>query len=439
MKGKVFIAWSGQNTLAVEIKKLIEQQGYTGVVGGQDGSTNGLFVGDVVLEEINHSNQAIFVVQKKPDGTISHNLTFELGYALAKFNSKKIHVYYIDINRNDETIPSDLNGIWADHFFSSDTENIAEAVVEKFLAEQKYIIPENKMEVIDSYYRIKEVIQNYRNAPIYSEYELSQYVLFFSQAAYLFGNDNEALDALKNLTKELGNPCKELSLSINFGILYIEMIMKIQSRDELLFLKKEDFRDLSRELLSIEAEIETWPEDDFTQWFSVLLFDTINYSYVLYASNPEISTERKEKRLKASIEYAEKCLVFCDKLLENSKNLYFTELYKAYMYRNLATAHQMLGSDAELIRENLEESFKMRVKLWYHYKKTNSINLRLMESFEMEYFLASSERLEYIDDDDDLEDSCDECQEYINKVQARNREKSHFVDKIKQNIVSFGG
>lgn len=438
MKGKIFIAWSGQNTLALEVKKILENEGYSGVVGGEAGAANGLFVGDAVLEEINHSNQAIFVVQKKADGTISNNLMFELGYSLAKFNSKKIHVFYIDINRNDETIPSDLNGIWADHFMSSDTDDIAKAITDRFLSDQKYIIPENKMQVIDNYYRIKEVIQRYHESPIYSEYELAQYVLFFSQAAYLFANETEALDSLKGLSKALHNPGEELSLTISFAMCYIEALLYTQKSDDLLYLKKEDYRTLDRRLRNMEETVASWPEDDFTKWFSALLFDIINYSTVLYASNPELGEERREKYLRESIVYAQKCLDVCDELIKSPANLHFTEIYMAYMYRNMATAQKMLGEDDELIHKNLDDSYKMREKLWDHYNEIKSINSKLLDTFEMEYYLALSEQLEFIENKFRLEDSRDECEEYISRVKAHNREKSHFIHKIEFNINTFG-
>ncbi len=116
MKGRIFIAWSGTNDIALKVKDYLETQDYTGVVGGAARATTGLFVGHTVLDEINHCNQAIFIVQKKDNGNISNNLMFEFGYSLAKFNSNKIHVFYVDIDQNDDTIPSDIQGIWADYY-----------------------------------------------------------------------------------------------------------------------------------------------------------------------------------------------------------------------------------------------------------------------------------------------------------------------------------
>ena len=100
----------------------------------------------------------------------------------------------------------------------------------------------------------------------------------------------------------------------------------------------------------------------------------------------------------------------------------------------MATAHKLLGSDEEIIRQNLSSSYKMREALWDHYNEAQRINAIILENFEMEYFLALSEELEYMKDDFDREDFRDDCEDYIRRVQAANREKSHFIHNIESNI-----
>lgn len=104
------------------------------------------------------------------------------------------------------------------------------------------------------------------------------------------------------------------------------------------------------------------------------------------------------------------------------------------MYRNLASAQKMLGMDRKSIHENYEKALEMRGMLWDYYSEAKRINTKLLESFEMEYYLASSEVLEFIEDDYTYEDFCEECQEYIDRVKSLNLEKSHFIDRIERNI-----
>ena len=104
------------------------------------------------------------------------------------------------------------------------------------------------------------------------------------------------------------------------------------------------------------------------------------------------------------------------------------------MYRNMATAQKMLDADVADIRELLHLSYKMRESLWDFYNEAQRINSIILENFEMEYFLALSEELEYMEDELKRDDARDACEDYICRVQAINKEKSHFLNKIEYNI-----
>lgn len=434
MKGKIFIAWSGQDTLAKEVKVHLEENDFIGIVGGEDQKSTGLFVGYTVLNEINHCNQAIFIVQKKADGKISNNLMFEFGYALAKFKPNKIHVFFVDIEQNDQIIPSDLHGIWAEFFKDAPQTSVAETIVEKFLSNQKHIVPESKMSIVNNYHALKDLIAYYPKSPKCSEYELAQYILFFSVACYMYSTEKDALDLLMKFENEYKNPSKELDFSTRLGIRCIETLSNIQKEGDLLFLKKEDFRSIYRKTSNMLEELSTWEADDFALWAKVLIYNIVNYALILYSSNPETNEQRAQGYLKESIKRAEDCLAICEELLKNHTNLHFAELFKAYMYRNLAIANKMLGEDAEKIGAHLRSSYKMREALWDYYNETQKINTTILESFEMEYFLALSEQLEYISDEFSRMDCMEDCQRYIEKVENANLEKTHFIRKIELNI-----
>lgn len=429
MKGKIFIAWSGKNELAHAVKQYLEKEDYVGIVGGQSGTDGGLFVGDVVLRELDQCNQAIFIMQEKQDGTISNNLMFELGYALSRFDTNKIHVFYIDITSEDKTIPSDIKGIWASFFNTAESDDIAAEIAEKFFSNQKNIIPEDKMSVVNSYYSIKEKIQRYSESPHCSEYEFAQYILFFSQAAYMFGNEKDASCELKDLIKSLSNPDTALDYAIRFGICYLEVLSRIQKEDGVLCLKKEDFRGLRRRLRDMQVVAESWEKDDFSMWYLTILYDIMNYAHILYASSPELSEEDRIRYLKNGMEYADKCLALCEILESKKQNYLCAQLYKAYMYRNLYTIHSILSEQEAFAYECLEKSIKAR-KILVDYYEVHTISARLFDNFELEYYLALSEYLEYVTDEDDFYDYKEDCEEYIRRIKDLHRERNFFVDKI---------
>ena len=51
MKGKVFLAWSGTDELAKEVKACLGKKHYMGIVGGET-KPEGLFVNEVILHEM---------------------------------------------------------------------------------------------------------------------------------------------------------------------------------------------------------------------------------------------------------------------------------------------------------------------------------------------------------------------------------------------------
>ena len=135
MKGKVFIGWCGDTAIAQMVKKGLEEHGYVGVIGGECESTTTMYLGQSIINDIDSCNQAVFIFQKNKEGKISPNTIFEFGYALGRFQANRVFAFYIDIRRNDESIPSDIAGIWAENY---DTKNgqVDEKIVDFFIEKQ---------------------------------------------------------------------------------------------------------------------------------------------------------------------------------------------------------------------------------------------------------------------------------------------------------------
>lgn len=439
-KGKVFIAWSGNKEIAEAVSAELEKNGYDGVVGGRGGREGGdLFVGETVMKEISASNQAIFLISKTDKPSISGNVLFELGYALARFNprldnkkQRKIHVFYINIKHHDSMIPSDLNGIWAEEIEGDDSTGIVDSIVQSFRAHQKSIIPENKMKVIDSHYEWSEAIKNFMGAPRCSEYEMAQYILFHAQSGYMFHCEKETRDNVKALQEKYNGDSVELKLSMDYAISYLGLFEKIVKDGNIQYLEWNDFQMLTRRIDSICRKIEGWERNDFSYWFLVFLYDFLNYIHVLVSFNPKCE-QRRTHILTKSIGYAENCLKYCEELLKSQENEQCVWLYKAYMYRNLSTAYGFLDELEKKI-ENLYLSLSERAALYDMYDEYN-INSKLFENFELEYYLALSESLAYEEDEWERDCNKESCEEYISRVDSMHREKNFFVNKI-HNIIS---
>ena len=74
MKDRVFIAWSGSNKVAIQVKNILEKQyNYVCSIGGNsDNSSRLSSVGDTVIQQIKTCNQAIVIFQNRADGAVSN-------------------------------------------------------------------------------------------------------------------------------------------------------------------------------------------------------------------------------------------------------------------------------------------------------------------------------------------------------------------------------
>ncbi len=443
MKGKVFIGWSGDTKIAEDVKKKLKKADFEGIRGGQTRADNFMYLGQAILKEIDGCNQAVFIFQKKKDGSISSSTLFELGYALARLETNKIHVFYVDIPEKDPSIPSDLEGIWAEHLFNIENEQIDDKVVAKFLDNQKKVFIGNKMNIINTYYEKRSEFERYHEKPFCSEYELAQHVLFFSQAAYMFSDVNEGLEHLNRLGEKFTPMGPELLQSMRFAKTYLTFIHSIKSEGEdRIYLESAPFRSARDTLRDIMECIAGWPETEFKQWLEILALESLNYILILRTAAPDVNPDRRNRLLESSLEYAERTLERCtalcgepkNEISDVSTNEQAVTLYRAYMYRNLFTAYlKKTAPDREKAYKYLTLSYQERKKLLEYYK-VKTISSRIFDSIEMEYFLAISELLEYMDDEDLREENIESCSDYLERIQNLHQKKTVYINKIEHNL-----
>lgn len=458
MKDNVFIVWSGNKgqDLALKVKEMLELNDYKCIVGGEGGVTNGMHVGTTIINQMNTCTQAIIIVQKKENGTISNNLFFEWGYLVSHLGDTKSHVYYIDIEEHDSAIPSDLHGIWVTYLKSASVEATSEEIVNKFIAQKVSPVQRDKMSVIDLYYNLKAKISEHRCECSYAELDLAQNILFFAQSAYLFHKETDALETLRKLDNlfqyENVMQSPELDAAVDFATCYLSVLNPdtIAREGSMPYLSASGYSSAKRVLTALVKRVEACRgEGEFYKWFFMFVYDALNYICVLYTMLPGAAERRKIRIFKESITYAEISLAWCDALSSQSENTMCLNLYEAYIYRNMATAYKFLGERGvdekytkEAVQELMLKSLQKRSAIFDHYSN-RSINTRLLENFEQEYYFALSEILadnvgkETIECENmtiDCEEALINCEEYVDNSKKRNEGKNYLLDQIQKFI-----
>ena len=458
MKDNVFIVWSGNKgqELALKVKEKLERNDYHCIVGGEGGITNGMHVGTTIINQMKTCTQAIIIVQKKENGIISNNLFFEWGYLVSHLGDTKSHVYYIDIDEHDSSIPSDLHGIWVTYLKSISTEATSEEIVNKFFAQKMSPAQRDKMSVIDLYYNLKAKISEHKCEYAYAELELAQNILFFAQSAYLFHKETDALETLRRLDNlfqyENVIQSPELDAAIDFSTCYLTVLNPdtIARHENVPYLSASGYSSAKRVLSALIKRVEDCNGyGEFYKWFFMFVYDALNYICILYTMLPDAVERRKIRIFKESIGYAETSLKWCDSLSTQSENIMCLNLYEAYIYRNIATAYKFLSEHGvdekytpEAVQELLLKSLQKRSALFDHYSN-RSINTKLLENFEQEYYLALSEILadnigkETIECNGmsiDCEEALINCEEYVENSRKRNEGKNYLLNQIQHFI-----
>ncbi len=438
MKDRVFIAWSGSNKVATLVKNLLEKNhNYVCSIGGNaDNSSRFASVGDTVLQQIKTCNQAIVIFQNRADGAVSNNLFFELGYVLASYGQKKIHC--VKRAQEDVVLPSDFDNSFIENIddANSSAETFAQGIVDYFISRQKMSINENKMYLINNRYLIHDkIVSHYsETGSKCSDYELAQYLLFYLQAAHMFGDEkrvyNEILDFNNAHHYEFS---EELSLSVNICLSFLDMVMNIKAKDnadvyitEDVFWKfRNDYRHYERILVDDDIGV-------FDEWAAVFIAEHFAFAYMLVANNDEFDADMKIRFNGKARDYALKTIDSIARLeertpsKENNDSIGLISLFKAYVYRNIYIAKQNLGEpDADIW---LEKTLKERSSLRKNFGK-GTIDTQLYNNFCMEYYLALVNYLSCADPEDidefELMMHRKEIREYLKSVKKDNIENPY--------------
>lgn len=438
MKDRIFLIWSGSNTIAIKVKKILENEhNYLCYVGGSHENNSQMFsVGDTVVKEMNTCNQAIVLFQNKENGVVSSNLFFELGYVSAKYGMKKVHC----VKRENDKIalPSDFDNAFVEGLPCATDDEYAQNIVNYFLARQKLSVDENKMYLINNHYIIHEMLQmHYSNSGSKcSDYELAQYVLFYMQAAVMYQDERKVLDELRDFKRRHFNEfSEELSESVNLSIALLEVQSDLQYDGEVVYLSDDAFRKYFNACKDMLEDIEDDSSGLFDEWAKAITSENLAYASSMYAQNPALNENTRNFLFQKTLQYGNQCLGFLKTLsdmkinVENNDVSGIISVFRSYIYRHLFIASKVVDKDNA--SKWLQLSIKERKSLLKNFD-SNSTDTKIYSNFEMEYYLNLVEYLDYFDksqiDEFDYIMYLSDIDGYISKV---DRNSVHaFVNKI---------
>jgi len=403
MKDRIFLIWSGNNTIAIKIKKILEMEhNYLCYVGGSHENNSQMFsVGDTVVKEMNTCNQAIVLFQNKENGAVSSNLFFELGYVSAKYGMKKVHC----VKRENEKIalPSDFDNAFVEGLPCGSDDEYVENIVKYFLERQKLSVDENKMYLINNRYIIYEMLQMHYSSSgsKCSDYELAQYILFYMQAAVMYQDERKVLDELREFKRQHFNEfSEEVSEAVNLSIALLEVQLDLKYDGEVVYLSDDAFRKYFNACKDMLDEIKDDNSGLFDEWAKAIASENLAYACSMYALNPSLNENTRNFLFQKTIYFGNQCLGFLKLLselkinIENNDVSGIISVFKSYVYRHLFLASRQVDKDNA--SKWLQLSIKERKNLLKNFD-SNSTDSKIYSNFEMEYYLNLVEYLDYFD------------------------------------------
>ena len=392
---KIFIGWSGNQPLAYEVARKIEEDSEkTATVGG--GVPTDMYVGAQVIKQMKGCNYAALLVENK-GGDISSNLMFEWGYLIAKMPVNNIHTFLI--NKKSEDLPSDLRGAWCeeltvDRSTLSDSD-IAEIIADKLLsnmqkAKNKELASKNYFDTVSDWERIFPRLSAYETETL-SDDEMCEYIIMGCLAAYYYMNNHSLRRMLDTMTST-----STVNTVIYFAKSYIDLFLYSDNMskplsDEWFFRCMEDFEATFERKRKLAAS--------FEDFLDILSFNAYALAALLYLKNSDLDPDDVEYWSGVSEEYFLRVIDLLGRYEEKyPNNRCLVLLIRVYMYNDIAHLYKNVIKDNKKFLSYLDLSVKERRTLHHDFKSTYPLNKFLETKFEQEYIIALSEQLNYIED-----------------------------------------
>lgn len=463
MKDYVFIGWSRNRDIAIELKNILDERGFVCVVGGQYvENPRGLrnrraTVNETINFQMNHCDQSILLFQKIDDNVgISGNLIYELGYINAQYNyiqsPTKLHIFRIDITRADDALfPTDLGGIWGNDITSSgrSAQEIAQEIAQEFLNNQSQIAKIDKFRLLNNHYFIEHELERHFDNPAMSDYDLAMSLLVYVQSAFCYQEQYDIrlkVERFKNQMVERAVRSTELEWVTNYARQTLDLYcLTVPSDDsDIIQMQGGTFRSILREYEDIGRNISNkfsnefstdklckmtfdeafYQRNDFEACLLAQMQEHATYLILVYLQSSDISAEEREKYTRMGVEYCAIAINNLELLACFEENAKYTQLLLGYTYKNMGTFYAKLSMDAEAVQCS-EKSFNLRRALYYSVRNIDAIRPSLREYLALEYLLQVVERAKVHEKRFELADYLQEIADYIERRSRLERNRSY--------------
>lgn len=388
----IFIGWSGNQSLALELGKEIDKnKSFKAIVGG--GTPTKMFIGEQVLEQIKDSDYAILLMEKK-NGEISPNLMFELGYIFAKMPVNRVFLVLINMENNE--LASDILGAWifkTKHFDRAErTESdFAQELYRDFIEFEHNRVIVGQSNYFDYIDRWEECFSDLKNDNRISTND-SEYIILGCLAAYYYNDYKELHDYLDSVT------CDEaVSNIVYFAKAYISIFLDSGNmmhplNDDQIITCREVFESL------LERDRVLSPKLDAI--LDILVHDAYGLACMLYLRNEELDEDEREYFDILCQDHLLKVFELIDEYRERfgDDNKVLMSLFDAYICNDLAKLYRRDPETEEKHLYYLERSVTTRKGLFKSVQLLYPQNKFLIEKMEQEYNIALADQCKYMKD-----------------------------------------
>lgn len=444
MRGKVFIGWTMDQSLAVCVKNELRKHNFSGICGGREGSNKILSsVGATVVSQMDECSSAIMLFSARNDTFydgqgnpvpvrgLSPNMLYELGYLSGSLNLRRVLSVYLD--GAEALVPTDIKGGWEERVSTAGktNEELAQEIVAEFLRGQCSLITGNKMELLTDLSGLRSIIRSHIERPVYYNDEIAFVVLLLTQASYM----HDEMDNDEKLISELFDADiddKSCLLAINSTLAYFEACNSLEeiefSHD--LQLPTKAYKRLRRRLTEYVDEAEAMEDSQFRSMFLMITYDYLTFINMMhYGARPADEVDPEEMKFRE--DSALNSIYYADLFMQqdDNANREVAWLYLSYTLRNLALFYRAVGrnDDAQVC---FEQSIDTRKKL-YNFFRLNKLNKTITEQIKMEYYLSLKDNLK------DVESGLQrkrirELRDYIDEVSEVAFNRQHLINDIER-------
>ncbi len=487
MKDYVFIGWNNDYKLAIEVKKLLDKDGFTCVVGGDyEENPEHLRIKSTINETISHQmlhcDQAILLFEKKKGEKsdilrLSENLIYELGFlsALYTFYASSAHNIYASslpqrhifrIDIDEALFPTDLRGVWACPITtgSKKLEEVAEEIAGEFKRRQKHIPVKNKFTTLSNSHIVEEKLKNHFVAPTMSDCDLAMDILVYTQSAFCFQEQvdvRQKLEFFRIKYDEYAYDSPDLLLALDYAHTTMELFCSTgydgpvgESVMQETFFRRllGDYENVCRTVNErIGSPWKCAPSrmalnngiiDNyyFDSWVLSQTQEHICYLILVYLTGNTLSAKKKTGLARLGIQYAKMCIRNLKLLAEKNSDKMYAYLLLAYAHKNVFSFYEKIG-EKEKGLESQAQSFYLRKKLNDHVRRNATIKPSLKQYIANEYLLQAIEELnkewEKESPNTDLIDQyIFEIEEYKNARESIERNKDILFAELKKSYSS---